>query len=391
MSLETQQQIPDGAPEDAPPLHFNTFVYDFSPLGEPIILTQATEHGMQEAIEAGANVGGILRAMADARNAALESGQEERDEVARVWLASGVNAVEVTLGASALNPSDWNATLRDIAFWNRRARAGDDMVICRSADELELAAGDGKVGIVLGMQDSTQIGTDLDKLDMLHDFGVRVMQLTFNTRNLIGDGCTEREQSGLSRYGLEVVKRFNELGIVVDVSHSGNGTRLDAIEHSEKPIAFTHVSCQGVAEHSRAATDEQLRALGESDGYVGIVAVPFFLAPDGGASVDDVARHVEHAAAIVGVERVGIGTDWGLWSPDFPQAIKDAAHQKLIVKHGKFSKRDVPSFDVPMGGLEGWETWSNITGALLKRGFSEQDTAGVVGGNWLSYLRRIGL
>jgi len=185
--------------------------------------------------------------------------------------------------------------------------------------------------------------------------------------------------------------RFNELGIVVDVSHSGNGTRLDAIEHSEKPIAFTHVSCQGVAEHPRAATDEQLKALGESDGYVGIVAVPFFLVPDGDASVEDVARHVEHAAAIVGIERVGIGTDWGLWSPDFPQAIKDAAHKKLIVKQGKFSKRDVPSFNVPMGGLDGWESWSNITAALLKRGFSEQDTAGVVGGNWLTYLRRIGL
>lgn len=389
MKGQSSAAIPAGAPEGAPELHFDSYVFDYSPIAEPIILTSGTETVMNDALDAGADGGTALRAMVETRNQELETDPAVREKVQGVWQASGVNGVQVTLGATALGHA-WEGMIRDVAHYQRRARAGGDMTICTTPDELEAAAADGKVGILLGAQDCP-IGTDMAKLDLLHDFGVRVMQLTFNTRNTIGDGCTERGDAGLSRFGLEVVARFNELGIIVDVSHSNNRTKLDAIETSERPMAITHSTCHEVAPHPRASTDEQLKLLAEHDGHFGVNVVPFFVVPGGGsaATLDMVADHIEHAAGILGVERVGIATDWGLWPPDFPDRLKAAGHRKLVVKTGRFSAKDVPKFDdkTYVEGFEKWEYWSNITAKLLER-FSEQEVRGLVGGNWLGFMRR---
>jgi len=211
-------------------------------------------------------------------------------------------------------------------------------------------------------------------------------------RNALGDGCTERGSGGLSRLGVDAVKRFNELGIIVDVSHSGHQTTLDAIEFSERPIAISHCTCAAIAEHPRAKTDDQLQALAERDGYFGVNIVPFFLVPGGGtATIDMLADHIEHAAGILGIENVGVATDWGIWPSDFPQRLKDASHQKLVVKTGRFSKKEVPQFDdsIYVKGFETWEAWSNITAKLLER-FSEEQVKGLIGGNWLAFMRRFG-
>jgi membrane dipeptidase len=382
-------ELQDDMRARAAALQAESFVFDFSPLGEPFIRTPATDQAMQDALAQGAPVRAVVRAMVNARLRELETNADVRACVREAWRASGVDAVLLTLGGLAFSSSDWDASLRDAAYWHRRVRAADDMAICTSAAELRAAAANGRVGLVLGTQDLTQIGRDLERIDLLYDLGARVMQLTFNVRNQIGDGCTEREQSGLSRFGLDVVRHLNDLGIVVDVSHSGRQTTLDAIEHSERPVAVTHASCDAVAPHPRAKTDEQLRALRERGGYIGIVAVPFFVAPHGGASVDVIARHVEHAAEVAGIEHVGIGTDWGGWSPDFPVEIKQMARDSLAA-HG-FSRTELPPFGAGVEGFDAWEAWSEITAALLRRGFTSEQVRGVIGGNWLAFLERCGL
>lgn len=391
MASASSGTIPKGAPKGAPQLHFDSYVFDYSPLAEPIIMSPAMEAAMNEALDQGLDGGAALRAMADTRNRELEIDPPLRERVRATWEASGVNGVQVTLGGMSLG-HDWDGTIRDIAHYRRRCAAGSDMALCTTADELEAAAADGKVGILLGTQDCP-IGTDLTKLDLLYDAGVRVMQLTFNVRNALGDGCTERGNGGLSRLGVEAVKRFNELGIVVDVSHSGYQTTLDAIEFSERPIAITHSTCHALAEHPRGKTDDQLQALAERNGYFGVNVVPFFLVPGGGtATLDMLADHLEHAAGILGVENVGVATDWGLWPGDFPQRLKDAGHKKLVVKTGRFSKKEVPQFDdsIYVKDFETWESWSNITAKLLER-FSEEQVKGLIGGNWLAFMRRFGL
>jgi membrane dipeptidase len=392
VSSVTSRTIPDGAPDGAPLLHFESYVFDFSPLGEPIIMTPRAERAMVEALERGGGPEAGLRAIAQTRNRELETDPSVREQVLRAWRASGVNGVQVTLGGLGLAHT-WDDVLRDIAHYHRRVRAGGDMAICVTAGELLAAAAHDKVGLLFGLQDAAPIGDDLGRLDLLYDAGVRVLQLTFNLRNLVGDGCVEREQAGLSRFGVEVVKRLNELGIIVDVSHSGSKTTLDAIEHSERPIAITHSSCMAVAEHPRAKTDEQLRALAERDGYLGINAVPFFIAAPGEqATVDTVADHVEHAVGILGVERVGIGTDWAVWSPDYPRAIQQKTREKLALGNG-FNEAQIPPWGdgTIVGGFESWESWPNITAALLDRGFSDDEVKGLIGGNWLAFMRRFGL
>lgn len=367
-------------------LHDDAYVFDFSPLGEPFVTTPAVATAMHGALARHEPISRIIRSMLDARLGELSTDQAVRDTVRGVWRASGVNGVQVTLAGLAFNSSDWDATLRDAAYWHRRTRAADDLVICTTADELIAAKDRDQVGLVLGTQDSTQIGTEIERLDLLYDLGVRVMQLTFNVRNLIGDGCTEREQAGLSKYGLRVLARLNELGIVPDVSHSGYRTTLDAIEHSQQPIAITHASCASVAPHPRAKTDDQLKALRDRDGYFGVLTVPFFIAPQGDASVDILADHVAHAAEIVGVERVGIGTDWGGWSPDFPTEIQQMARDSLASLG--FSQSELPPFGAQVAGLDAWESWPTITATLQRRGFSNDEVRGIVGSNWLAFLRR---
>ena len=244
------------------------------------------------------------------------------------------------------------------------------------------------MGLLLGLQDSLPIGRDLGRVETLSNAGVRVIQLTYNTRNLVGDGCTERDQGGLSRFGIELVRRLNDLGIIIDVSHSGHGTTMDAINVSERPIAFTHIVCRDVYDHARGKTDEQLRALAESDGYAGIAAVPHFLREGGGQSVEDMIEHLEHAASIMGVDRVGIATDWGFWSTDFPAEL----HAPALEEFGRLGFR--PEDDLKMGHALGdfveWTDWPELTRGLVSRGFSDEEIKGFLGSNWLNFMRRSG-
>lgn len=370
-------------------VHTDAFVFDFSPLGEPFVMTSRHRATLERLIGEKHAIPTILRRLLNDRLLELASSAESREHVARVWKDSGVNAVQVTLGGIELSPSDWEAVVRDAAHWVGRARASEDMQICTTADELTETFRARKVGLLLGLQDAAPIGKDLERINTLYNFGVRVVQLTFNTRNFLGDGCTERDQSKLSKFGVEVVRRFNELGIIVDVSHSGYLTTLDAIEISERPVAITHSSCQAVAAHPRAKSDEQLRALRDRDGYFGVLVVPFFVAPGGGANLEGIVRHVAHAANIVGIERVGIATDWGGWSPDFPREIQQLARAQLA-SHG-FSQSEMPAFGEIIPEFAAWEQWPNLTQGLLAHGFSDEEVSGLIGGNWLKYMRRCGM
>jgi membrane dipeptidase len=366
-------------------LHQESFVYDFSPHGEPIPLTERTVAAMQESIAAG-SLPAALRRIWSEHLSELEDDAGERERVAAEWRRSGVNAIQVTLGGMELDTHDWDASVRDAARWHRRAAIGDQMTICTSADDLRRAHAEDRVGVVLGLQDTLPIGTDLSRLEVLYGLGVRVIQLTYNRRNLVGDGCTERHQSGLSRFGVDLVRELNRLGIVVDVSHCGVGTTNEAIEVSEAPLAFTHTACRALYDHPRAKSDEQLALLAEGDGYVGIVAVPSFLGANG-AGTAQLADQVAHAAEIVGIERVGIGTDWGFWTLDFPVELRDLALRAFQATSG-FRPDDL-ELGVALEGFESWGDWPVITRGLAERGFSDEEIRGILGGNWLRFLERV--
>ena len=324
--------------------------------------------------------------MANARIRELENDSGALSEMQEVWQRSGVNGVQVTLGAMELALDEWEAVVADLARCYARARIGY-MSVCTTAEELESSQRHGIVGLLLGLQDSLPIGKDLGRVETLCNAGVRVIELTYNTRNLVGDGCTEREQGGLSRFGVELVRRLNELGVIIDVSHSGYGTTMDAISVSERPIAFTHIVCRDIYDHARGKTDEQLRALAESDGYAGIAAVPHFLRK-GEQSVEDMMEHLEHAALIMGVDRVGIATDWGFWSTDFPAEL----HAPALEEFGRlgFRAEDELKMGEALGEFVNWTDWPELTRSLVSRGFPDEEIKGFLGLNWLNYMRRSG-
>ena len=373
--------------ERAQELHSDSFVFDFSPHGLPMPQTERALTAMRGALDTGGGLSAALQSLWSGYFRELEESPTAVESAAMEWRRSGVDAVQVTLGAMEHGIHDWEANLRDVSRWHRLATIGRHMVICTTATELVEARSEGRVGVLFGLQDTLQIGSDLGRLETLYGLGLRVVQLTYNRRNLVGDGCTERHASGLSQFGLDLVRELNRLHIVVDLSHCGAGTTDEVLERSERPPAFTHAACRALYDHARAKTDDQLRSLAERDGYVGIVAVPHFLT-DGGGTIDDMVNHIEHAVEVVGIERVGIATDWGFWSTDFPVELHDLARRALSGTAG-FRPQDGLATGVALGEFVNWHDWPQITRRLVARGFADEEIKGVLGGNWLRYLERV--
>ena len=183
-------------------------------------------------------------------------------------------------------------------------------VLCRIRKPADIAEAKktGRTGVIYGFQDGVAFETDLGRLDELYRLGLRIVQPTYNRRNLLGDGCLEPANAGLSKAGFEAVERMNDLGILVDLSHCGRRTAADAIRHSKKPVAFTHTGSAAQNDHPRNRTDEELRAVAAKGGVAGIYFMPF-LSDGKQPTAADIIRHLEHMIDVAGEDHVSIGTD----------------------------------------------------------------------------------
>lgn len=358
---------------------------DYCPLGEPCIRTERHMQVMRAALAAGRPVGTIQRLMLDDRLKELAEDTEAVAKVSASWRVSGVRATIITLGGRELEPSNWDAMVRDAAYWHARQRLGG-IRICLDAGDYAALRESGEQGIVIGVQDCNVIGDDITRLEVLWQFGLRVAQLTYNTRNAIGDGCKEVANGGLSNFGRRLVSELNGRGIVVDLSHCGERTTLEAIERSTKPVAVTHSFCRSLHDHPRGKSDEILDTLGRNDGFFGVVAIPSFLDDLAGATLDSFVAHVRHAAGILGTSRVGIGTDYGWITPDAPEELIGFSRQQFISLG--FEPADLTAFGKGIAGFTQWAEWPNLVAALLAGGFGEEDVRGIVGGNWIEFLNR---
>lgn len=219
--------------------------------------------------------------------------------------ASGLTAINMTVGG----PISYDETVRTIAYWNAEIAAHPDVFLqVRHAADIAEAKRSGRLGLIYGFQDANPYGEDLVRVDIFRNFGVRIFQLTYNRRNLVGDGCLEPGNAGLSVYGRKLVARLNEHKALVDLAHSGERTALEAIEASTAPIAISHTGCAALVPNPRNKTDHELRKLADKGGYVGIYLMPF-LRSQGQPMADDLIRHIEHAVDVCGEDHVGIGSD----------------------------------------------------------------------------------
>ena len=228
------------------------------------------------------------------------------------------------------------------------------------------------------------IEQNIDHLRLFRDLGVRVIQLTYNTQNLVGSGCWESRDSGLSDYGRDVIDLMNELGILVDLSHVADVTSADAVAHSKKPVAYTHCFPNALMEHPRNKSDEMLKLVADKGGFVGVVAYTPFMPKGDASTVEDVLDGFEHMINVVGEDQVGIGTD-------FTQGQDTAFFQYLRSDKG-FGRSLTMSMakrpDNPKG-LDGPSEYVNLTEAMMKRGWSEKRIRKVLGENWLAFLEEV--
>ena len=224
---------------------------------------------------------------------------------------SGVTCAHITVGSVGTTAPDtaFMNTVRGIAFWEREIDRNPDVLSrVRTVTDISKAKKARRTGLIYGVQDGVAFETDLSRLEDLHALGLRVVQPTYNRRNLLGDGCLEPANAGLSRNGVTAIERMNELGILVDLSHCGRQTAADAIRVSKKPVAFTHTGCQALADHPRNRTDAELRAVAEKGGVCGIYFMPY-LSEGRQPTAADIVRHLEHMVQVAGEDHVSIGTD----------------------------------------------------------------------------------
>jgi membrane dipeptidase len=263
----------------------------------------------------------------------------------------------------------------------------NDLVLALNTADITQAKRDGKAAVLINFQNAP-IEDRLDNIDMFYGLGLRSMQVTYNERNLLGDGSTERTNAGLSDFGIAAVKRMNELGILVDSSHSGYQTTMDAIQFSERTPIISHSNCAALNPHPRAKTDEQIRALAAKGGVMGITNVNIMVKKDLPVTIEHFIDHIEHVVKLVGVDHVGFGSDSAMsgWDTD-PE--KEELYMKVY--YGPHLFKDTYGFRYPLAveGMNDEYKWKSVTAGLLKRGYSDTDIGKIVGGNWLRVFSEV--
>ena len=308
------------------------------------------------------------------------------DEVAEVR-ESGITAFNVTIGSVGNEPplAAFEAILRDIARLDAEIdRHPGVLARVRTGADIRAAKRGGRCGLVYGLQDGVSFEDDLDRLQTLRQFGVMVIQPTYNRRNLLGDGSMEPADAGLSRDGVEAIERMNSLGILVDLSHCGRRTAMDAIRVSSKPVAFTHTGCAALADHPRNRTDAELRAVAERGGVAGIYVMPY-LAGGRQPTGADVVAHVEHAWNVCGEDHVSIGTD-GILSavvltPEFVEAFRENTRRRR--EAGIAAPGETEDGYLFASDLNTPRRLETLAGMLLARGHSEDRVERLLGSNLL--------
>ena len=272
-------------------------------------------------------------------------------------------------------------TMINIGRWKRAFVEHADLIMqVRSAADIRRAKALGKVGIILGWQNTSGIEDRLDLLEIYKDAGVSVIQLTYNTQNLVGSGCWEDRDSGLSGFGREVIDEMNRLGMLIDLSHVGPRTSSEAIAYSKRPCAYTHVAPRGAFDNARNKTDEQLREIIDRGGFVGVATYPPFMKTGANTTLDDCVELFEYMINVCGEANVGIGTD-------STQGHGDDFFDWLRQDKGYARRANPGRGRAPfVKGMETLADYPRLTEAMIRRGWPESRIRAVLGENWLRFL-----
>jgi membrane dipeptidase len=331
-------------------------------------------------------------ALVTAKDHPTDTGRPDLDDRAiRDARASGLTSVNITLGYVAGPEEPFEYTIATIGVWDRILRERpNDLIKVNSAADIVRARDTGRIGVIYGFQNAVQIGDKLDRIDIFGDLGVGVIQLTYNPADTIGDGSMAPENRGLTPFGHQVVERLNARRIMVDLSHSGEHTCLDAIATSARPISINHTGCRALCDLPRNKTDAELRGVAQKGGFVGVYFMPF-LALSGHATAEDVVTHIEHAVKICGEDHVGIGTDGDVTGIDDLSAYQDHLAKEVADRAAagigaKGERADTYPFVVDLRGVDQFRKLEQL---LTARGYSTGRIEKIMGLNFLAFAREI--
>jgi membrane dipeptidase len=258
----------------------------------------------------------------------------------------------------------------------------DWLMFGNSLADIDRGRKEGKLVIGLNSQETRPIGEDLSRIEALYALGVRHMLLAYNVRNLVADGCAEVADAGLSNFGRRVVREMDRLGMIIDVSHTGRRSSLEAIELSERPVIFSHSGAYAVYAHIRNIHDDQIRALAARDGVIGVLGLGQFLG-DVEARAETMFRHIDYIATLVGSQHVGIGTDY---VPFYP--VEEKGYSSIWEAIGIEPWPDPtdawPDPQLPWNKCHSFqpEQLGELIAIMLAHGYSTEVVKGILGANF---------
>jgi membrane dipeptidase len=301
---------------------------------------------------------------------------------------SGLNAVCITVGHVVGPQEPLEMTVAEVAVWNDFAENNpQDIQIVRCISDIESCRDSGRIGIILGFQNTEMFKGDLANIGHFADAGVRIVQLTYNLENLVGSGCLATSDKGLTPFGLQVVHELNRCGVLVDLSHANSRTLRDAIATSQRPIAVTHSGCRSLCENSRNISDEDMRILSDAGGVLGIYAMPF-LRQAGQPYLEDYIQHIEHAISVAGEDHVALGTDGAITAIDdmstYMHFLEEAASSRRAAGVAAPGEEQARALFLP--DMTGPQQFQILASALGSRGHSAKRIDKIMGENWLRLL-----
>ena len=310
----------------------------------------------------------------------------DSDAVYESLRAGGVTAINATVATW----EGFRETVDHLARWDVRLRERADTIVpIRTVDDILAAKRDGKTGIIFGFQNASPIENRVDRLAVFHRLGVRIIQVTYHERNLLGDGCYERVPGGLTHFGADAVAEMNRLGILIDLSHVGERTTLDVIDASEKPVSVTHANAKPYYDVPRNKTDEAVKRLAERGGVVGATCIITFLKTGADSTLADYVDAIDDMVERIGIDHVAIGTDFTQDQPDgFWRYISSQQGSKFPARYIDPTVRNDWMLLYPKG-LETPDKLPALADALSDRGYRWEDVEKVLGGNWIRLFREV--
>jgi len=306
-------------------------------------------------------------------------------EVFKINREAELDAVHVTV----VYHEDYDEFLKRIEEWKNHFKENSDLIFHgKNYKDIEKANKENKTAIFFGFQNCSPIEDNIDLVEKIHEHGCRFMQLTYNNQSLLATGCYEKNDSGVTNFGREVIKEMNRVGIVIDMSHSAEKSTFDAIDISEKPIAITHANPFFWHSAKRNKSSELLKVLSESGGMLGLSLYPHHLKEGTNCSLESFCEMTARLSEIMNLEKIGIGSDLCLNQPDI---VVEWMRNGTWTKTKNFGEgnKNKPGFPKQPSWFKDARGFTNLKEGLLKTGFNENEVNGILGNNWFNFYKEL--